>query len=97
MILLSLPAFAQTVAGTGQITGRVRDPQQAAVAGARVVLTNQQTKTKAATVTDSQGAYTFPSLQPGGYVVEVTATNFNPSFASELKVAAGQTATFDFP
>jgi iron complex outermembrane recepter protein len=93
MMLLSLSAFAQT---TGQITGTVKDPQQSAVTGARVVLTNQQTKSKTSTVTDSVGNYMFPSLQPGAYVVEVTATNFNPSFTSELKVVAGQTATFDF-
>src|SRR3984885_2651654 len=96
MILLSFPAFAQTPAGTGQITGTVKDPQQAAVASARVVLTNQQTKSKASTTTDSQGIYLFQALQPGAYIAEVTATNFNASVSSELKVAAGQTVNSDF-
>ncbi len=95
-ILASLPAFAQTVAGTGQISGTVKDPQQAAVIGARVVLTNQQTKSKASTATDSQGTYSFPSLAPGAYVVDVSATNFNASVSPELRVAAGQTVNSDF-
>ena len=91
-LLLSLPAFGQT----GQINGTVKDPQQAPVSSARVVLTNQQTKSKASTVTDSQGAYAFQSVQPGAYIATVDATNFNASASPELKVAAGQTVNFDF-
>ena len=83
-------------ADTGQITGVVKDPDQAAVAGSQVTLTNQQTKAKATAVTDSQGAYTFPSLQPGAYMVEADATDFKASVSPELKVTAGQTVNFDF-
>ena len=54
----------------------MKDPDQAAVSGSQVTLTNQQTKAKTTAVTDAQGAYTFPSLQPGAYVVEVDATGF---------------------
>jgi iron complex outermembrane receptor protein len=94
-LLLTLPALPQT-AQTGQITGVVKDPDQALVAGSQVVLTNQQTKSDARAVTDSRGAYTFPSLQPGVYVVEADAANFKASVSPELKVAAGQTVNFDF-
>jgi len=76
--------------------GGVRDPDQALVSGARMTVTNQQTKASATAVTDGQGAYTFPSLQPGTYTVEVDAANFRASVSPELKVAAGQTVTFDF-
>ena len=93
---MTVPAFAQTAADTGQITGVVKDPDQAVVAGSQVILTNQQTKAKTTAVTDGQGAYTFPSLQPGAYVVEVDAKGFKPSVSPELKVAAGQTVNFDF-
>ncbi len=89
-------AFAQSSPDTGQIAGVVKDPDQAAVSGSQVTLTNQQTKIKTTTITDSQGAYTFPSLQPGAYVVEVDPKGFNPSRSSELNVLAGQTVTFDF-
>src|SRR5580704_8274103 len=94
-LVLTLPALPQT-AQTGQITGVVKDPDQAAVSGSQVVLTNQQTKAKATAVTDSQGVYTFPSLQPGAYVVEADAANFKANVSPELKVTAGQTVNFDF-
>ena len=63
-------------ADTGQITGVVKDPDQAVVSGSQVTLTNQQTKARTTAVTDSQGAYTFSSLQPGAYVVEADAQGF---------------------
>jgi iron complex outermembrane recepter protein len=93
-LLVSL--LAQAVADTGQITGVVNDPDQAAVSGSQVILTNQQTKARATAVTDGQGAYIFPSVQAGAYVVEVDATGFQASVSPELKVAAGQTVSFDF-
>jgi iron complex outermembrane receptor protein len=95
LILLAGSAIAQTT-GTGQITGTVKDPDQAAVAGSSVTLTNQQTRTTSTAVTDSQGAYTFPSVQPGAYVVAANAAGFQPATSPELKVAGGQTANFDF-
>ena len=58
-------AFAQSSPDTGQITGVVKDPDQAAVSGSQVTLTNQQTKAKALPSPTAQGAYAFPSLPPG--------------------------------
>src|SRR5580700_7981951 len=94
--LLALPALAQTAANTGQITGVVKDPDQAAVSGSQVILTNQQTKSRVTSVTDSQGAYTFAAVPAGAYVVEADATGFQASTSPELKVAAGPTVNFDF-
>jgi len=94
-LLLTFPAIAQT-ANAGQITGVVKDPDQAVVSGSQVILTNQQTKARITAVTDNQGAYAFSSLQPGSYVAAVDVKGFNPSVSAELKVAAGQTVTFDF-
>ena len=67
----SFSAFAQTAAGTGQITGAVKDPNQAVLSGTQVVLTNLQTKAKITAVTNSQGIYAFPAVQPGTYITEV--------------------------
>ena len=85
-----------TAADTGQITGVVKDPDQAAVTAAQVVVTNQQTKAKTTAVTDTQGAYTFPSLQPGAYIAEVDVKGFKPGVSPELKVAAGENINFNF-
>ncbi len=92
----SFSAFAQTAASTGQITGAVKDPNQAVVSTTQVVLTNLQTKVKFTAVTNSQGVYAFRALQPGGYIVEINAKGFKPSVSAELKVTAGQTVNSDF-
>ena len=96
MLLWTLSAFAQTAAGTGQITGVVTDPNQAVLAGAPVVLTNTQTQEKVTALTNGQGAFVFSGLQPGTYVVEVDAKGFKPSVGSALQVAAGQTVKSNF-
>src|SRR5580704_10112739 len=96
MLLFSLSTFAQDPADSGQIMGVVKDPDQAVVSGSQVTLTNQQTKAKITAVSDGQGGYSFLSLQPGAYVVEVDVKGFKPSTSPELKVAAGQTVNFNF-
>ena len=96
MLLWTLSSFAQTAAGTGQITGTVKDPNQAVLAGAPVVLTNTQTQEKVTGVTNNQGAYVFSGLQPGTYVVEVDAKDFKPSVSPALQVGVGQSVKSDF-
>ncbi|HEY1758280.1 MAG TPA: TonB-dependent receptor [Bryobacteraceae bacterium] len=96
-LLLALAAMGQAPsAQTGQIAGVVKDPDQALVSGSRVTLMNQQTKAKTTTATDAQGAYAFPSLAPGTYVVEVDAAGFKPSVSAEVTVAGGQSVNSDF-
>ena len=95
LLLVASLALAQTTA-TGQIAGVVRDPDQAVVASAHVILTNQRTKAKTAAVTNGQGAYAFQSLPPGAYVAEVDVKGFQPGVSTVLNLAAAQTLTFDF-
>lgn len=93
-VLVAVGTLAQT--GTGRIEGVVKDPAQAVVPGSQVSLTSQRTKAKTTAVTDAQGRYTFPSLQPGVYVVEIEAKGFKASASPELSVSPGQTVDFDF-
>src|SRR5438552_3509465 len=92
----SLAAFAQNVAETGQITGVVKDPAQAVVSGSQITLTNQQTKAKITVISDGQGIYMFSSVQPGAYAVGADVKGFKTIVSPELRVAVGQTVTFDF-
>jgi iron complex outermembrane receptor protein len=96
VLFASLPALAQTAAGTGSITGMVKDPNHAVLANTQVVLTNLLTGTSSATATNEQGIYVFPALRPGGYSVAVEAKGFQVKTSSELKVAQGQTVNADF-
>ncbi len=89
-----MSAAGQT--GASQISGTVKDPDMAVVAGAQVVLTNKQTNVRTTTATDGQGGYSFSAVQPGDWVVEVDATGFKSSISPELKVETGKSVTFDF-
>src|SRR5262245_57823683 len=95
LLFMSLAAFGQTSAQTGQVRGVVKDPVEAAISGVQVTLTDQRTQSTTSVVTDSQGSYVFRSVQPGTYVVEVQGKGFKNSVSSPLKVGAGDTVTFD--
>ena len=60
----------------GSIDGNVTDASEAAVVGASVTVTNEQTNTTRATLTNQTGVYSFATLQPGTYTVTVTAPGF---------------------
>ena len=94
-LLSCLAAVAQVVTQTGQITGSVKDPAGAIVAGANVSLRDLQGKVKATAVSDGDGVYAFASLESGSYAVEVDATGFRHAASPNLEVAATQTVTFD--
>src|SRR5436190_20924361 len=95
LLLVAFSALGQTAAKTGQVRGVVKDPDQAAVSGARVTLRDQRTAGTATVVTDRRGAYLFPALQPGTYVVEVEGNGFKNSVSPTLRVVSGETVSFD--
>jgi hypothetical protein len=47
------------------MVGTVRDSSGAAIAGAMVVVTNQDTTISQTTTTETDGNYTVPNLAPG--------------------------------
>jgi outer membrane receptor protein involved in Fe transport len=85
-VLFALPLFltlflcltsngvSQTSSGT--INGTVEDPSKAAVNGAEVVLTNEDTGVAVSTKTEHKGEFIFPGLQPGMFTVTVHAPGF---------------------
>jgi hypothetical protein len=68
------PALAQEARGT--LLGRVSDPSEAVIAGAKVEAINVDTGVRFSSVTSSTGDYVFPLLIPGSYSVTVE----NPGF-----------------
>src|SRR5262245_9042549 len=94
-LMLALSVLAQTPSDTGQITGVVKDPAQALVPASQVTLTNQQTAATVTVLTNDQGAYRFPSVLPGTYLVRAEAKGFQARVSPPLKVDAGQTVKFD--
>ena len=72
--MMASAALAQTE--TGQITGKVTDPNGAVVPGAAVTLSSAETGTQRTTTTNDEGVYAITNLQPGVYEISVQAANF---------------------
>ena len=74
VLALASGAYGQT--WRGSITGIVSDESQARVPSVKVTLMEEETNRKRAIQADAQGEYTFASLPPGKYVLEIIKENF---------------------
>ena len=91
VLMLLLLVSAQTANAqnvTGQITGRVADPQGAVIGGASVRLTNDLTQQVREFLTDENGTFTFLSLVPGDYSVAVELPGFKTYQQTAIHVSA---------
>ena len=91
--LVTAAASAQTF---GEITGQVTDASGALVAGATVTATNTATSGNRITTSNEAGIYSFPSLQPGQYIVKVEAKGFRAVSKTGIELQVQQTARVDF-
>jgi len=90
-VVCMLGSFAATANAQllqGSITGNVFDPSNAAVVGAKVVATEQQTNFTRETTTNDQGGYNLLTMPPGTYRITVTS----PAF--EVRCADANIATY---
>ncbi len=81
---------------TANVSGVVKDPSGAAIANAKVELTNVNTGVVRKTTTTTDGIYNFPSVVPGVYSMQTTAAGFAAVSQPAVTLQVGQTATFDF-
>ncbi len=70
----------------GSISGLVKDPTGAVVAGAEVVALEIDTGVQHAAKTDSAGFYSFPTLPVGRYHLEIRQTGFKAYRATDLVI-----------
>src|SRR4051812_25158636 len=92
--LILLWALAQVAAG--DITGIVRDPGGAALAGATITVTEVATNRQRVLASNRDGVYTAPSLRPGEYRVDVELAGFKPIHRAGIHLATGEKARIDF-
>jgi hypothetical protein len=88
---VSAAAFAQ---GTTTLTGRVKDPQGAAVAGARINIYPQGTTSPIRVDTDAEGVYRAVLPNGGTFVVEVEVEAFRNA-SRVVTAASGQESRQD--
>jgi hypothetical protein len=87
--------FACLLAGQapiGNISGVVRDPSGAVVAGAQVKATSATTSAIRTTSTNNEGYFLLSTLQPGDYKVQATSPGFSEANVERVIVEVGQTA-----
>lgn len=88
----AVPAFAQFKAS---LQGTVMDPKGAAVAGAKVTVTNQGTGIVYETVSSGVGYYRVSELPPGNYTVVAEAAGFKKFNSEGVAVEAEQPRGLD--
>src|SRR5579864_2578654 len=92
---LANPAHAQVAGAT--LSGTVTDPSGAAIAGARVTITNKATSVTRDVTTDSTGFYSAPNLLPGDYEVSFGASGFSTMKESNLTLTVGAQQVLNAP
>ena len=79
--------FAQ--ASDAEITGVVKDPSSAPIAGTTVTLTNEGSGFVRTNATDNEGRYRFVALPPGRYSLKTEAPGFKPEIVTGILLNIG--------
>jgi len=94
VLLGGISAYAQQT--SGNITGRILDPQGAAVPGVTVTARSGSTGFTRTEVSDTEGIYRLNALPVGKYDVTAELAGFATVAKKDLDVFVGQTQTVDF-
>src|SRR5262249_36938230 len=78
--------FAQA---TASISGRVIDQASAVLPGGTVTVTNTATGATRDTITNEEGLYSVPALNPGVYSVRAELAGFAPQVRERVEVLTG--------
>ncbi len=96
LILFSLSAsLALGQAVTGVIVGSINDTGGAAVAGAKVTITETSTGIARTVTTNSEGGYVVPYLPPGAYKIEIEKQGFKKFSREGVQLATGERLRID--
>jgi outer membrane receptor protein involved in Fe transport len=91
LAFVTVPAFLNAQSTTqGAISGSVLDSSGAAIPGATVTIVNKATNSSIKIVADTSGFFKAPLLEPGNYVVTISAPNFAIYRIDNVIVAVGQ-------
>ncbi len=92
-VALLMPISAGAQESRGKISGRLMDPNGAAVPGASVKITDTARGGTISVTSNDNGLFDAPYLLPGTYQVLVEATGFKKSVADKVTVAINETST----
>jgi hypothetical protein len=80
---------------TVSIAGRVMDQNGALIPGAEVETTLSKRRLSRKTMTDAQGRYRLIQLEPGNYVIRISALGFAAQQIENVATLSGQRLQFD--
>src|ERR1035441_5783174 len=86
VLLAAVPLAAQNAA----LVGTVTDPQQSAMPGVTVTLTNVETGVSQTAKTDTAGKYEFLFVKPGNYSLKAEQTGFKTFLQTSFTLAVDQ-------
>ena len=87
LLLCTLTAVAQIQ--NGQFEGTVSDPTGAAIAGAKVTITNMSTALSVSATSNQSGSFVAKELPPGSYRITTEAHGFKTRQDSNVTLGAG--------
>jgi len=90
---LALLASLATAQSTTQLNGSVTDSSGAAVAGAKITLTEPATGSQRSAASNASGLYQFLDVPPGDYRLEAAAPGFAPYLASQITLVVKTPST----
>ena len=93
MLMTATSVLAQA---TSTFNGRVLDQGDAVLPGVTVTATNVATGVARATVTNAEGVYSMPGLEPGVYRIETELAGFASSVRSNVQLTINATISADF-
>src|SRR5262245_18674504 len=93
VLITAVMASAQA---TSTFNGRVLDQDDAVLPGVTVTATNANTGVARTTVTNAEGAYSMPGLEPGVYDVKTDLPGFAGAVRERVTLGLNATITLDF-
>jgi outer membrane receptor protein involved in Fe transport len=95
LLTLACGATAPAQTSRGTVTGIVKDPAGAVVAGANVELVSKATNLKRATTTNDDGLYRFDAVDLGDYDLTIRSPGFKTLTNTGVQVQANRITTID--
>jgi len=95
LVVALAPNLAHAQITRGAISGTVRDASGAVVPGATVTVTNLDTNIGRSVVTDAEGFYRMPALEPGRYMVRTELSGFTTVEIPDIQVRTSTEVTVD--
>jgi hypothetical protein len=89
-VLLALTASAFAQGGRSDISGTILDSGKAVLPGATVTVTNEDNGLERSMITDGEGKFILPNLQPGRYTVKAELAGFQTATRTGMVVNVGQ-------